>query len=342
MTTTPQTASGQPVPLSILDLAPITAGSDAGQSLRNSRALAQLADGIGYNRYWFAEHHNMTGIASAATAVVIGHIAAATSRIRVGAGGIMLPNHAPLIVAEQFGTLESLFPGRIDLGLGRAPGTDQHTARALRRNMSSDEDSFVQDVLELQGWFAPTEPGQPVQAVPGAGLQVPIWLLGSSLYGAQLAAELGLPYAFASHFAPRYLHQAVEVYRSRFKPSAVLDKPYVMVAANAVVADTEAEAQHHAASQRLRYTSMARGIRGPLPPPQSFVESDWTEAELAFAEQSLTCSAIGTPEQARARLIEIQAETGADEFIIAGQIFDHQARLHSHLLLAQAWGLTNA
>ncbi|MDY0071183.1 MAG: LLM class flavin-dependent oxidoreductase [Thauera sp.] len=340
MHTTPLAASGQPVRLSILDLAPITAGSDAGQALRNSRALAQLADGLGYTRYWLAEHHNMPGVASAATAVVIGHLAAATSRIRVGAGGIMLPNHAPLMVAEQFGTLEALFPGRIDLGLGRAPGTDQRTARALRRNLASSEDGFAHDVAELQAWFAPVQPGQTVQAVPGAGLNVPLWILGSSLYGAQLAAEFGLPYAFASHFAPRHLAQALELYRARFKPSAVLNAPYVMVAANAVVADTAELAQHHAASQRLRFAGLARGELGPLPPPQQFVESDWSAAELAFADESLRCSAIGSPEQARQQLIALQRETGADEIIVAGQIYDHQARLHSCLLLAQAWGLT--
>jgi luciferase family oxidoreductase group 1 len=330
------------VPLSILDLAPITAGSTPADALRNTRELAQLADRSGYTRYWLAEHHNMTGIASAATAVVIGHVAGATQRIRVGAGGIMLPNHAPLVIAEQFGTLESLFPGRIDLGLGRAPGTDQLTARALRRNRMGSDDSFPQDVIELQSYFRPVQPNQAVQAVPGAGLPVPIWLLGSSLYSAELAAHLGLPFAFASHFAPRFLDRAIELYRSRFQPSEALDRPYVAVAANAIAADSDAEAQHLMGSLRLRFAAMARGVRGQLPPPETFVETDWTEAELAFADESLACSAVGAPTTVRSQLQALIAQTGADELILTAQIFDHAARLKSFALVADAWGLAGA
>lgn len=330
------------VPLSILDLAPITAGSTPAGALRNTRELAQLADRSGYTRYWLAEHHNMTGIASAATAVVIGHVAGATQRIRVGAGGIMLPNHAPLVIAEQFGTLESLFPGRIDLGLGRAPGTDQLTARALRRNRMGSDDSFPQDVIELQSYFRPVQPNQAVQAVPGAGLPVPIWLLGSSLYSAELAAHLGLPFAFASHFAPRFLDRAIELYRSRFQPSEALDRPYVAVAANAIAADSDAEAQHLMGSLRLRFAAMARGVRGQLPPPETFVETDWTEAELAFADESLACSAVGAPTTVRSQLQALIAQTGADELILTAQIFDHAARLKSFALVADAWGLAGA
>ena len=338
---TPQSAkpASNPTPLSVLDLAPVTAGSTPADALRNTRELAQLADRAGYTRYWLAEHHNMTGIASAATAVVIGHVAAATSRIRVGAGGIMLPNHAPLVIAEQFGTLESLFPGRIDLGLGRAPGTDQPTARALRRHMAGSGDNFPQDVLELQSYFQPIKPGQAVSAVPGAGLDIPIWLLGSSLYSAELAAHLGLRFAFASHFAPRALFQAIELYRSRFQPSAALDKPYFAVAANAIAADTDAEAQHLLGSLRLRFASMARGVRGQLPPPEAFVESEWSAAELAFADESLSCSSIGDPDEVRRRLEGLIEQTGADELILTAQIFDHAARLKSFELVAEAWGL---
>ncbi|PKO51688.1 MAG: LLM class flavin-dependent oxidoreductase, partial [Betaproteobacteria bacterium HGW-Betaproteobacteria-21] len=284
---------------------------------------------------------NMTGIASAATAMVIGHVAAATSTIHVGAGGIMLPNHAPLVIAEQFGTLESLFPGRIDLGLGRAPGTDQRTARALRRHLDADSaESFPQDVLELQAYFKPAVPNQAVQAVPGAGLDVPIWLLGSSLYSAELAAHLGLPFAFASHFAPRFLMQAIEVYRSGFRPSAALQQPYFMVGANAIAADTDDQAQHLLRSLRLRFAAMARGVRGPVPPPEAFRESDWSAAELAFADESLSCAAVGSPTTVRAQLEALLAKTAADEVMLTAQIFDHGARLRSFELVAQAWALT--
>lgn len=331
--------SAPPVPLSILDLAPIPLGSSATDALRNTRELAQLADSCGYTRYWLAEHHNMTGVASAATAVVIGHVAAATTRIRVGAGGIMLPNHAPLVIAEQFGTLESLFPGRIDLGLGRAPGTDQITAHALRRNLMDSDNSFPQDVLELRSYFQPPRPGQAVMAVPGVGLDVPIWLLGSSLYSAELAAHFGLPFGFASHFAPRMLMEAVELYRNRFQPSEALAAPYVIVAANAIAADTDEQAQHLLRSLRLRFAAMARGLRGPLPPPDAFNEREWSTAELAFADQSLACTAVGSPASVRDTLARLVERTGANELILAGQIFDHQARLDSYAQIAKAWGL---
>ena len=327
------------IPLSVLDLAPVTAGSTPADALRNTRELAQLADRCGYTRYWLAEHHNMTGIASAATAVVIAHVAGATERIRVGAGGIMLPNHAPLVIAEQFGTLESLFPGRIDLGLGRAPGTDQNTARALRRHLAGSDDNFPQDVLELQSYFQPVQPNQAVRAVPGAGLNVPIWLLGSSLYSAELAAHLGLPFAFASHFAPRFLFKAIDLYRSRFQPSAQLDKPYVAVAANAIAADTDDQAQHLLRSLRLRFAAMARGVRGQLQPPEAFNEHNWSPAELAFSDESLACSAVGSPAEVRKQLEGLIAQTNADELVLTAQIFDHAARLKSFALVAKAWGL---
>jgi luciferase family oxidoreductase group 1 len=329
-------------PLSILDLAPIVQGDTPAQALANATDIARHADRWGYKRYWLAEHHNMTGIASAATSVVIGHIAANTPRIRVGAGGIMLPNHAPLIIAEQFGTLESLYPGRIDLGLGRAPGTDPRTARALRRNMGGSDETFPQDVLELQDYFKPAQPGQHVQAVPGAGLEVPIWLLGSSLFSAELAAHLGLPYSFASHFAPRFLLPAVELYRNRFRPSAALERPYVMVAANAIAADTDDEAHVLFSSLRKRFAGIARGERGPLPPPTSEHEQQWTAAERHYADEATSCSAVGSADTVRRGLEHLIAETGADELIITAQIFDHAARRRSFEIVAEAWGLTSA
>ena len=330
------------IPLSILDLSPITVGSTPAESLAPSRDLAQHADRWGYNRYWLAEHHNMTGIASAATSVVICHIAGATERIRVGAGGIMLPNHAPLVIAEQFGTLESLFPGRIDLGLGRAPGTDQRTAHALRRHLAGSDESFPHDVLELQHYFKPAAPDQAVRAVPGAGLEVPLWLLGSSTYSAELAAHLGLPFAFASHFAPRMLMRAIDVYRSRFKPSEVLDEPYVMVGANVVAADTNEEAEYLLSSARKRFANMARGVRGQLEAPSRDIEKEFGPGELGYADEALSCSAVGDPAAVRAGLEHIRAETGADELILAGQIFDHQARLRSYEIAAEVWGLKAA
>jgi len=323
------------IQLSVLDLAPITEGSDAGQALRNTLDLAQHAERWGYRRDWLAEHHNMPGIASAATSVVIGHVAAGTSTIRVGAGGIMLPNHAPLIIAEQFGTLASLFPGRIDLGLGRAPGTDQLTARALRRNLAGDADSFPDDVVELMRYFRPEEPGDPIQAVPGLGCDVPIWILGSSLFGAQLAAALGLPYAFASHFAPAQLKPAMEIYRARFKPSRQLDKPYVMLGVNVIAAETDAEAKLHATSLQQAFVNLRRGRPAPLPPPVDGYEQKMTLMERAGLEQLLSCSVVGGPETVKRGLADFAARTGADELMVTAQIFDHAARLRSFEITSQ-------
>ena len=320
--------------LSVLDLAPIAVGSDAAQSLRNSLDLAQHAERWGYKRFWLAEHHSMPGIASAATAVVIGHVAAGTAKIRVGAGGIMLPNHSPLTVAEQFGTLESLFPGRIDLGLGRAPGSDQTTARALRRSLNSDPDEFPQDVMELMAYFEPLKGGQRVQAVPGAGLNVPIWILGSSLFGAQLAAALGLPYAFASHFAPEALTQALDVYRASFQPSEQLERPYAMVGANVIAADTDPEARRLFTSAQQSFANLLRGTRGQLPPPVDDIEAYWSPAEKAHASRMLACSFVGSAQTLQAPLLDFVARTGADELIVAAAVHDHRARLRSYEILA--------
>ena len=288
------------IPLSVLDLAPIAEGSDAAQSFRNSLDLAQHAERWNYQRFWLAEHHGMPGIASAATAVLIGHVAGGTSRIRVGAGGIMLPNHSPLVIAEQFGTLASLYPGRIDLGLGRAPGSDQLTARALRRNLGSDADEFPQDVVELQDYFSDA-PRQQVRAVPGAGLKVPLWILGSSLFGAQLAAALGLPYAFASHFAPQQMMQAVALYRATFKPSAQLDKPYVMLGFNVFAADSDDEARLLATSMQQAFVNLRSGRPGKLQPPRPGYLESLGPQERAMLEQVLSCSAIGAPDTVQAR-----------------------------------------
>lgn len=320
--------------LSILDLVPITEGGSASLAFRNSLDLAQHAELWGYRRYWLAEHHNMPGIGSSATAVAIGYIAGGTRTIRVGAGGIMLPNHAPLVVAEQFGTLEALYPGRIDLGLGRAPGTDQMTARALRRDFLNSAERFPHDVLELQRYFAPPEPGQPVVAVPGAGLNVPIWLLGSSLFSAQLAASLGLPFAFASHFAPDHLMEALELYRSLFRPSAVLEQPYVMAGFNVFAAETEAEARRLFTSVQQQFVNLRRGRAGPLPLPLDTMDGFWTPAEKFGVEHALSCSSVGTPEQVEAALRAFIDKTGADEIIATGQIYDHKARLRSFEILA--------
>ncbi|KAA2244049.1 LLM class flavin-dependent oxidoreductase [Salinarimonas soli] len=322
-------------PLSILDLAPVPLGSTPADALRNTVDLARHAEAWGYRRYWLAEHHNMVGIASAATAVVIGHVAAATRTIRVGSGGIMLPNHAPLVVAEQFGTLETLHPGRIDLGIGRAPGTDQRTARALRRDPDA-ADTFVTDVQEVQALLGPLQPGQTIQAVPGTGTRVPIWILGSSLFGAQLAALLGLPYAFASHFAPDALLQALDVYRSQFQPSEQLSRPHAMVAVNAVVAEDDATARHLFTSVQQQFTNMVRGTRGQLPPPIDDIETYWSPVEKAHASRMLTCSAVGSPARVRDGLTAIAERTGADELIVASAIHDHAARLSSYELLAAA------
>ncbi|MBY6265327.1 LLM class flavin-dependent oxidoreductase [Azospirillum sp. 412522] len=319
------------IPFSVLDLSPIVQGATAGDSFRNTLDLARHAERWGYKRYWLAEHHNMPGIASAATAVVIAHVAAGTSTIRVGSGGVMLPNHAPLVVAEQFGTLESLYPGRIDLGLGRAPGTDMMTARALRRDMTDSGDRFPQDVVELQMYFEEPEPNQRIRAVPGAGLKVPLWLLGSSLFSAQLAAMLGLPFAFASHFAPDMLMEALAIYRARFEPSATLDKPHAMVAANLFAADTEGEARRIFSSAQQQFANLRRGTPGKLPPPVDDIEAWWSSpAEKMMVERALgTMAAVGTPDQVAAKLSEIARATQADELILAGQIYDHAARLRS-------------
>jgi luciferase family oxidoreductase group 1 len=319
---------------SVLDLCPITLGGSPAQSLRNTLDLAQHAERWGFHRYWLAEHHSMPGIASAATSVVIGHVAAGTSTIRVGAGGIMLPNHSPLVVAEQFGTLESLFPGRIDLGLGRAPGSDQATARALRRNLASDPDQFPQDVLELIGYFAAPEPGQRVTAVPGVGLKVPLWILGSSLFGAQVAAALGLPFAFASHFAPAMMMQAIDLYRARFQPSAQLRQPRVMLGFNVFAAETDAEARWLASSMQQAFVNLRSGRPSQLPPPVEGYESRLPPEFKSLLADVLTCSAVGSPETVRAAVAAFIARTRADELMITAQIFDHGARLRSYEIAA--------
>jgi len=318
------------IPFSVLDLSPIVEGSDAAQSLRNTLDLAQHAERWGFQRYWLAEHHGMAGIASAATAVVMAHVAGGTSRIRVGAGGIMLPNHSPLVIAEQFGTLESLFPGRIDLGLGRAPGSDQATARALRRDLNADPNEFPQDVVELMHYFDPVSEGQRVRAVPGAGLKVPLWILGSSLFGAQLAAQLGLPFAFASHFAPAQMMQAIEVYRSRFRPSEQLARPYVMLGFNVFAADSDEQAQLLSSSMQQAFVNLRSGRPSRLQPPVAGYEERLTPPERAILEQTLSCSAIGAPGTVRQALEAFVARTGADELMITSQIFDHKARLRSY------------
>ncbi len=323
------------VPLSVLDLCPIVEGGDAAQAFHNARDLARHCERLGFRRYWLAEHHNMPGIASAATAVVIAHIAAGTSTIRVGSGGIMLPNHAPLVVAEQFGTLEALFPGRIDLGLGRAPGTDQITAHALRRTLASDPEQFPQDVLELMAYFQPGEADPRVRAVPGGGLNVPIWILGSSLYGAQLAAMLGLPYAFASHFAPAHMMQAIDVYRRRFEPSAALDRPYVMLGYNVFAADSDDEARYLASSMQQAFVNLRTGHPTRLKPPVANYESRLGAFENSILEQTMSCSAIGSPVTVRRALDAFIARTGADELMITSQIFDHAARLRCYEITAE-------
>jgi luciferase family oxidoreductase group 1 len=328
------TTAIKPTPVSILDLAPVPQGSTPGQALRNSRDLAQHAESWGYNRYWLAEHHNMVGIASAATAVAIGYVAEGTRTIRVGSGGIMLPNHAPMVIAEQFGTLESLYPGRIDLGLGRAPGTDQMTLRALRR-APENADNFPHDVLELQALLGPLQPGQLVQAVPGTGLNVPIWILGSSLFGSQLAAAFGLPYAFASHFAPEALMEALRVYRDKFEPSDQLARPYAMAGVNVVAAETDAEARRLFTSAQQAFTNLLRGTRGQLRPPIDDIESYWTPPEKARASNMLTYAFVGARDTVRAGLEAFIAHTGADELMVASAIYDHGARLRSYEILAE-------
>jgi luciferase family oxidoreductase group 1 len=322
------------VPLSVLDLAPIVEGGDAAQSFRNTLDLAQHAERWGYRRFWLAEHHGMPGIASAATAVLIGHVAGGTSHIRVGAGGIMLPNHAPLVIAEQFGTLESLFPGRIDLALGRAPGSDASTAHALRRNPGVNQDeAFPRDVLELMAYFRPAGGRALVQAVPGAGLHVPIWILGSSLFGAALAAALGLPYAFASHFAPAQMMDAVALYREEFRPSELLDRPYVMLGCNVFAADTDDEARVLATSVQQAFLNLRRGTPGRLPPPRPGFSESLSPSERAMLDHALKCSAVGSPETVRRWLEDFVARTSADELILASQTFDHAARLRAFELV---------
>jgi luciferase family oxidoreductase group 1 len=320
-------------PLSILDLVPITAGSTARAALQNSLDLAKTAERLGYRRYWVAEHHNMTGIASAATAVVIGHLAAGTETIRVGAGGVMLPNHSPMVIAEQFGTLDALYPGRIDLGLGRAPGSDQLAARALRRDPSR-ADEFPRDVQELLAFLAPVQPGQPIQAVPGAGADVQVWILGSSTFGAQLAALLGLPYAFASHFAPTDLTPALELYRSTFQPSQYLETPYAMAGINVFAADTDEEARRLFTTAQQAFASLRRGRPGPYPPPVDDLDRVLSPAEQSAAGQMLTHSVVGSPETVRVGIERFAAETRADELMVVSAIYDHAARVRSYELLA--------
>ena len=322
------------VPLSVLDLAPIVEGSDAGQSLRNSTELARHSERLGYRRFWMAEHHSMPGIASAATAVALAYVGTQTSTIRIGAGGIMLPNHAPLTIAEQFGTLESLFPGRVDLGLGRAPGTDQAAAHALRRNLNADENQFPNDVLELQGYFKGTN-GR-VRAIPGEGLDIPLWILGSSLFGAQLAAMLGLPYAFASHFAPQMLDEAIRVYRETFRPSEQLDKPYVMLGFNAFVADSDEEAELLSTSVQQAFVALRTGQPTKLPPPKPGYAETLPLEYRAMLRSVLSCSAIGSPETARRQVAEFVDRYKPDELMVTAQIYDHQARLRSYELLMEA------
>ncbi len=322
--------------ISVLDLAPVREGGTVGESFRETVDLAQHAEGWGYKRFWLAEHHNIKGIASSATAVLIGHVAGRTKTIRVGSGGVMLPNHAPLVVAEQFGTLESLYPGRIDLGLGRAPGTDPLTMRALRRHLSGTVEDFPRDVAELLSYFAPAEPGQLVSAVPGEGLRVPVWLLGSSLYSAQLAAVLGLPFAFASHFAPDLLMEALKIYRDEFRPSEAQSEPYAMPCVNVFAADTEAEAHRLFTSVQQAFLNLRRNRPGLLPPPVDSMEGRWSAFERAGVERALRYSFVGTLETVRRGLEAFVDLTGADEVMAAGQIFDHRARLRSFELLAEA------
>ncbi len=323
------------VPFSVLDLSPIKQGETASDAFRNSLDLARNAERLGYKRHWMAEHHGMPGIASAATSVIMSHVAAGTSTIRVGAGGIMLPNHAPLLIAEQFGTLESLYPGRIDLALGRAPGTDRVTMAALRRSDTS-ADTFPQDVLELQSYFKTPEPGQRVRAIPGAGLDVPIWLLGSSMFSAQLAAELGLPFAFASHFAPDYMMHALHAYRTQFKPSEKLDKPYAMLGLSVIAADTDAEARRLFTSLQQQFVNLRRGTPGQLQPPVDSMNGLWTEIEKTQLEHSLAYAVVGSPKAVHSQIARFVEFTNADELMITAQIYDHDARVYSYELTAQS------
>jgi luciferase family oxidoreductase group 1 len=330
------------VPLSILDLSPITEGGDAGQSLRNSLDLARHVEALGYQRYWMAEHHNLPGIASAATAVALAHIAAGTTSIRIGAGGIMLPNHAPLVIAEQFGTLAALHPGRVELGLGRAPGSDQITARAMRRTPVGGGDEFPQDVVELMGYFQPAEPGQAVQAIPGAGLEVPVWILGSSTYGAQLAAILGLPFAFASHFAPAMMMQAMAIYRQRFRPSAQLSAPNIMLGVAVVAAESDEEARFLFSSLQQSTLNNRTGRRGRVPPPVADFDAGLDPYARAILADSQACAIVGGPDTVRRGLDDFISQTGADELMVTANIFDHAKRKRSFEIVAQVHGaMTN-
>jgi luciferase family oxidoreductase group 1 len=322
------------IPFSVLDLAPVTEGADTGIALRNALDLARHAERLGYRRFWMAEHHSMPGIASAATAVALAFVGAGTSTIRIGAGGIMLPNHAPLVIAEQFGTLESLFPGRVDLGLGRAPGTDQAAAYAMRRNLASNENQFPQDVIELMNYLQPGETPQRVRAIPGEGLDIPVWILGSSLFGAQLAAMLGLPYAFASHFAPGQMMDAIRVYRERFQPSAQLDRPYVMLGFNAFAADSDEEGQLLATSVQQAFVALRTGNPGKLKPPVPGYADALPPAARSMLDQALSCSATGSPATVAAAIEAFVERTGADELMITSQIYDHAARLRSYEIVA--------
>lgn len=322
------------IPFSILDLAPIAQGGTASDAFRNSVELAQEAERLGFQRIWLAEHHGMAGIASAATAVVIGHVAGATKTIRVGAGGVMLPNHAPLIIAEQFGTLNAMYPGRIDLGLGRAPGTDQLTARALRRDMNASADQFPQDVQELQFYFQPAEPGQKIKAIPGEGQEVPIWLLGSSLYSAQLAAMLGLPFAFASHFAPDMMEQALALYRERFTPSVQLKKPYAMLTVNIFAAETDAESKRLFTTMQVAFINMLRDQRGKVQPPIDNIDDFWSPQEKVWVTEKLSRSFVGSKETVEQGLRNFLAEHKPDELMISGHFFDPKARLRSLAITA--------
>ena len=328
--------------LSILDLAPVPQGSDVSQALANTLDLARHAERLGFNRYWLAEHHNMAGIASAATSVVIGAVAASTRTIRVGAGGVMLPNHAPLVIAEQFGTLNALYPGRIDLGLGRAPGSDQATARALRRTLQGDVDAFPQDVMELMHWFSPASEGQPIQANPGEGQDIPVWILGSSTYGAQLAAHLGLPYAFASHFAPGDLANALQVYRQTFRPSERLAEPYVMLGYNVFAAETDDAARLLFSSVQQAFVNLRTGKPGKLPPPVENYEASLSPSERGMIANALSCSAVGSAETVRREVDAFVARTGADELMITSQIWSHADRVRSLEILAAAMAAPTA
>jgi luciferase family oxidoreductase group 1 len=323
------------VPLSVLDLSPIVEGGDAGQSLRNSLDLARHVEALGYRRYWMAEHHNLPGIASAATAVALAHVAAGTHSIRIGAGGIMLPNHAPLLIAEQFGTLAALHPGRVELGLGRAPGSDQITARAMRRTLYGSGEEFPQDVVELMGYFQPAEPGQAVQAVPGAGLDVPIWILGSSTYGAQLAAILGLPFAFASHFAPAMMMEAIAIYRRRFRPSAQLASSHVMLGLNICAAETDAEARFLFSSLQQSFLNIRSGRPGRLPPPVSDFDARLDPYAKAMLNEALACAIVGDAGTVRDGLDAFVRRTGADELMVTANIFDHDKRKRSFSIVAE-------